>query len=159
MFLSPNVPEGDEISIMKTIVLIWKWKAHFTQLHNLVHYFCKKISQGACFFTVVHGCTKSLKEPYKKIYSALKLPLYGLAVVIDMNTGIYIQKKAGVSKHCWKKIMQLLWPVVTYLLKNIKHKLNMIFIVLNVWGHLTLLKFAANFLKSLQFEHKMNLTL
>ena len=44
---------------------------------------------------------------------------------------MYIQKKAGVSKHYLKKIMQLLWTVVTYLLKNVKHgELSMILIVL-----------------------------
>ena len=31
------------------------------------------------------------------------------------------QKEAGVSKHYLKKIMQLLWTVVIYLLKNVKH--------------------------------------
>ena len=31
------------------------------------------------------------------------------------------QKEAGLSKHFLKKIMQLLWTVVTYLLKNVKH--------------------------------------
>ena len=31
------------------------------------------------------------------------------------------QKEARLSKHFLKKIMQLLWTVVTYLLKNVKH--------------------------------------
>ena len=35
---------------------------------------------------------------------------------------MYIQKEAGVSKHYLKKIMQLLWTVITYLFtKNVKH--------------------------------------
>ena len=34
------------------------------------------------------------------------------------------QKEEGVSKHSRKKIMQLLWTVVTYLLKNVKHRLE-----------------------------------
>ena len=34
--------EGHQILITKTIVLIWKLKAHFIQLHNLVHDFWKK---------------------------------------------------------------------------------------------------------------------
>ena len=46
-----------------------------------------------------------------------------------MNTHcMYIftpQKEAGVSKHL-KKIMQLLWTVVTYLLKNVKHGIVLI---------------------------------
>ena len=51
-----------------------------------------------------------------------KLPLCGLVVFIDMNTTcIYLQKEAEVSKHYWKNIIQLLWTVVTYLLKNVKH--------------------------------------
>ena len=32
------------------------------------------------------------------------------------------RKKAGVSKHSSKKILQFLWKVVTYLLKNVKHE-------------------------------------
>ena len=52
----------------------------------------------------------------------IKLPLCGLVIFIDINTTcIYLQKEAGVSKHSLKKIMQLLWTVVTYLLKNVKH--------------------------------------
>ena len=39
-------------------------------------------------------------------------------VFIDMNT--YIQK-AEISKRSWKKIMQLLQTVVTYLLKKVEH--------------------------------------
>ena len=46
--------EGHEISVAKTIVLTWKWKTNFIQLHNLVHDFWKTISQGARFFTMVH---------------------------------------------------------------------------------------------------------
>ena len=50
-----------------------------------------------------------------------KLPLCRLVVFIDMNTKcIYLQKEVEVSKHR-KKVMQLLWTVVTYLLKNVKH--------------------------------------
>ena len=36
----------------------------------------------------------------------------------------YLQNEAGVSKHSWKKIMQLLWTVVTYLIKNVKHRIE-----------------------------------
>ena len=100
--------EGHQILITKTIVLIWKWKAHFIQLHNLVHDFWKKISQGACFFTVVHACTRSLNETSRKC---------GLVVFIDEHGYILTEGGRGVSKHSWKKIMQLLWTV----LKNIKH--------------------------------------
>ena len=34
--------KGHQILITKTILLIWKRKAHFIQLHNLVHDFWKK---------------------------------------------------------------------------------------------------------------------
>ena len=27
----------------------------------------------------------------------------------------------GISKHSWKKIVQLIWTVITYSLKNIEH--------------------------------------
>ena len=47
-----------------------------------------------------------------------------------MWTVTYLEKEAGVSKHSWKKIMQLLWADVTYLLINVKHRINMILIVL-----------------------------
>ena len=52
------------------------------------------------------------------ILSAHQLPSYKLVVFIDMNT--YIQK-AEISKRSWKKIMQLLQTVVTYLLKKVEH--------------------------------------
>ena len=38
-----------------------------------------------------------------------------------MWTRIYLQKEAANSKHSWKKIMQLLLTIFTYLLKNVKH--------------------------------------
>ena len=47
-----------------------------------------------------------------------------------MWTVTYLEKEAGVSKHSWKKIMQLLWADVTYLLINVKHRINMTLIVL-----------------------------
>ena len=30
-------------------------------------------------------------------------------------------KEVGISKHSWKKIRQLLWTFVTYLLENVEH--------------------------------------
>ena len=58
----------------------------------------------------------------QKIFSALKLFLCGLVVFIDMNT--CLQKEAGLSKHSWKKIIQFLWTVVSYLLKNVKYEVE-----------------------------------
>ena len=52
-----------------------KQKAHFIQLHNAVQNFGKKISQGTCFFTVVHACTKSLNEALQKLSQSFKLHL------------------------------------------------------------------------------------
>ena len=43
-----------------------------------------------------------------------------------MNTGIYLRKGAGVSKHSWKKVMQLLWDW-----KMLNMELNMILIILS----------------------------
>ena len=66
--------------------------------------------------------TKSLNEAHK-IFSALIN--YTFMWTSDFywyeHVAIYLQKQAGVSKHSWKKITQLLWTVVTYLLKNVKH--------------------------------------
>ena len=102
--------EGYQILITKTIVLIWKRKAYFIQLHNLVHDFWKKNSQGACFFTVVHACTRSLSEACRKC---------GLVIFIYEHG--YILIEGGRSfKTFLKKNMQLLWRV----LKNVKHGLE-----------------------------------
>ena len=78
--------------------------------------FLKKVSQGQCFFKVwCTPCTNSLNKAYKKncvpefpIFSALKLPSYGLV------PSMYLQK-LGISKHFWKKIRHMLWTVVTYI--------------------------------------------
>ena len=70
------------------------------------------------------GCERmyqkvSANKAYKKncvpqfpILSALKLTSSVLAIFVDMNT------YKGISKHSWKKIMQLIWTVVTYSLKK-----------------------------------------
>ena len=80
------------------------------------------LKKGARFFTAVHACTKNLNKACTKFSQSFKLPICGLVVFINMNTKcINLQKKAGVSKHYWKKIMQLLWTVSTYLLKNVNH--------------------------------------
>ena len=94
--------------------------------YNLVHYFIITvtiISEKRCTF--LHrgaSCTKNLNKACTKFSQSFKLPICGLVVFINMNTKcINLQKKAGVSKHYWKKIMQLLWTVSTYLLKNVNH--------------------------------------
>ena len=40
-------------------------------------------------------------------------------VFLNMNTCILTESK--IPKYSWKKIIQLLWTVVTYLLKNVEH--------------------------------------
>ena len=71
-------------------------------------WFLKKKSQGACFFTVVHACTRSLNEACRKC---------GVVAFIGEHRYIHTEEGRGVAKHSWKKIMQLLWTV----LKNVKH--------------------------------------
>ena len=65
---------------------------------------------------------QTFQRGIQKNFSALKLLLCGLVVFIDMNT--YFQKEAGVSEHSWKKIIQLLWTVVSYLLKKVKYEIE-----------------------------------
>ena len=55
--------------------------------------------------------TKSLKET-QKLPSALILPSCELMVYVDIWL-IHLQKE-GISKHLWKKIMQLLWAAVEH---------------------------------------------
>ena len=75
------------------------------------HKRCTFLHHGAC-----------MHQKSQQGIQRFKLPLCGLVIFTDMNTYMYIliQKEAGVSKHL-KKIMQLLWTAVTYLLKNVKH--------------------------------------
>ena len=54
--------------------------------HTIWFTISDKILQGARFFAVVHGMHQKSQQGIKKIYSALKLPLCGLVVFIDMNT-------------------------------------------------------------------------
>ena len=56
------------------------------------------ISQGACFFTVVHACTRSLKEADKKIFRTLKLPLCELVLFekyICLLVNMYLLTEEG----------------------------------------------------------------
>ena len=70
----------------------------------------KKNSQGACFVTVVHACTRSLSEACRKC---------GLVIFICEHG--YILIEGGRSfKTFLKKNMQLLWKV----LKNVNHGLE-----------------------------------
>ena len=48
------------------VILIWKWKARLISGTRFGSWFLKKVSRGACFFTVVLTCTKSFNKAYKK---------------------------------------------------------------------------------------------
>ena len=85
----------------------------------------KKVLGRTCFFTVCGGAcmykkTKSQQRRLKKIVcqnfqliQPLKITFCVLVVfIIDMN------KYKESSKNSWKKIVQLLWTVITYLLKQ-----------------------------------------
>ena len=105
-------------SVTKTNVLKMK-KGSFHSASQFDLWFLKKISKGARFFTVVHARTKCLNEAHTKFFQLLN---YTFKWTSDFYwyEHVYIQKESGVSKHSWKKTMQLLWTVVTYLLKNVK---------------------------------------
>ena len=107
--ITKNPFEEHQILIAKTIVLIWEWKAHFIELDNLIHDFWSEKNIIRCVFLHLGACMhqKCLNEAWRKC---------GLVVFIDEH-GYILQKEAGVSKHSWKKIMELLCAV----LKNVKH--------------------------------------
>ena len=67
----------------------------------------------------------SANKTYKKncvrqfpILSALKLTPCVLVIFVDMNT------YKGISKQSWKKIVQLIWAVVTYSLINVEYRIG-----------------------------------
>ena len=67
----------------------------------------------------------SVNKAYKKncvpqfpVLAALKLTSCVLAIFIDMST------YKGISKHSWKKILQLIWTVVTYSLKKVEYRIG-----------------------------------
>ena len=108
-------------------------KAHFSYTIYLWH---------KCFFTmVVHTCTKTLSKQgiQKKNKCLQKFPIL-LALIYYLHVYLWfylwylnmyiltdLQKKR-ISKHSGKKIIQLIWSVVTCLMLNME--LNMILIVL-----------------------------
>ena len=75
---------------------------------------------------MVHACTKSLNKGSKKFFQPFKLPLCGLVVFnsyvyVVFNDTVILTEGGRGFKTFLKEIMQLLWTVVTYLLKNVKH--------------------------------------
>ena len=98
--------------------LIWKWKGSFQVYTQFRSWFLKK-SITRCTFLKC-GTRMDTKNYIAKfpIFSALKLPPFELVVFTDLIwTCIYLQK-TGISKYSWKKIIQLLCTVLTYLLKK-----------------------------------------
>ena len=98
--------------------LIWKWKGSFQVYTQFRSWFLKK-SITRCTFLKC-GARMHTKNYIAKfpIFSALKLPPCELVVFTDLIwTSIYLQK-TEISKYSWKKIIQLLWTVLTYLLKK-----------------------------------------
>ena len=76
----------------------------------------KKKSQSTPLFISKHACTKSL-EAQTKCFQSLNY----LGLVVFINRNMYMlgrYKESGVSKHSWKKILQLFWTVVFYVLKE-----------------------------------------
>ena len=76
-----------------------------------------QVSSPWCMYT-----PQKSQRGIQNFFSALKLLLCGLVVLTDMSA--YLQKEAGVSKHSWKKIIQLLWTVLSYLLENVKYEIK-----------------------------------
>ena len=93
--------EEHEISVTKTTVLIWKWKNHFIQLHNLVHDFWKK-HITRCMFLHRSPCMNQKSQgDTENFFWTLKLSLYGLVVVFKkymyLNVNMYLLTEEGRS--------------------------------------------------------------
>ena len=116
--------EGHEVSVTRTMVLIWKWKAYLTQPHNFVHDFWKKKYHKMLFSSprCMHASKVSTRHT-QNFFQPLNY-LYVDWWFLLIWTYINLQKEVGVSKHSWKKTMQLLWTDVTYLLKNVEYGLE-----------------------------------
>ena len=87
--------EGHEVSVTRTMVLIWKWKVHLTQPHNFVHDFWKKNITRRFFLHHVACVHQKSQRGIHKIFSTHKIPLCRLVVFIDMN--IYKLTEGGRS--------------------------------------------------------------
>ena len=105
---------------------------------------------------MVHGCTKSLKETHKNFFSALKLPLCGLVVFIDMNMYILTEKAWSFKTFFKGNYAIALDSCYLFTKKMLYMELSMILIVLETLG--TFLKFTGNLMNTLQFKQMMNLT-
>ena len=90
-------------------------------LHNLVQDFWKKYHKVHVSSPWYMQTPKVSTEHTQKFFQPLN---YTFMWTSDFYWYIWacmcLQKQAGVLKHSWKKIMQLLWTVVTYLLKNVE---------------------------------------
>ena len=101
--------EGHQILITKTIVLIWKRKAHFIQLHNFFMISEKNITR--CLF--LHRGTFMHQKSQRRMQKMWICDFY-------LWTQVYTYRRRQKFQNILeKKIMQLLWTV----LKNVKHGL------------------------------------
>ena len=129
------------ISFSHTQFGSWFLKKHITRCMFLHHGACthQKSKEAHTFF-----------EPLNYLYvdSWFLRNMYTY-----MWKRIYLKKEAGVSNHFWKKIKQLFWALITYLLKNVKqgteHDSDSIY---------EDPKFTADLINTLQFKQMMNLT-
>ena len=108
--------------------------------YDLVHDSCKKVSQGARFFTVVLACTKRLNKVYRKIvYKNFQFfqPLISnsftficeLVVFIDINT--YILTEGTNFKTLLKENYAIaLDSYYLFTKKMLNMELNLILIIL-----------------------------
>ena len=122
-----------------------------------IHLFsCKNIFRVQPKVSAKHTKKKCVSE--FPILSALELFLCGLVVFIDMNMHIPTGDK-DLKKHSWKKIMQLLWTVVTYLLKKMLNaEMNIILIVLMEFALLDIWTLTADLKNAMQIKQMINFT-
>ena len=92
----------------------------------------------------------------KKFFSALKLPLRGLVVFIDMNMYILTEKAWSFKTFFKENYAIALDSCYLFTKKMLYMELSMILIVLETLE--TFLKFTGNLMNTLQFKQMMNLT-
>ena len=97
----------------------------------------EKVSEGACFITVVHPNTNVSTQDIQK-NCVLEFPNLSALITFIWTSGfywyghVYTHRKAGISKHFWKKITYATALDICYLFtkKTLNIELNMILVVL-----------------------------
>ena len=98
-------------------MLIWKWKG----LH--IWFMISEKSITRCTF--LH-CSVHINQKFQQVMKKILSQNFHFfqPFTFMWTSGFYwyergyTYREAGTSKHSWKKIMQLLWKIVTYLLKK-----------------------------------------